>query len=416
MDSDWDIVIVGAGAAGIAAGRHLAEAGTKFLVLEARDRVGGRALTVGTDLGVAVDLGCEWLHSAERNPWTGIAGDLGFEIDRTLPDWGQRVTRHGGEVAQRAWFAAAGAYYERLEQAAATGIDRPASDFLAPGGEWNGLLGAISTWANGTEPERLSILDYANYSNDMVNWRVLKGYGTLIATYGSSLPVRLSTPVRRIDHRGRRILIETDHGTLDAGAAIVTMSTNLLAAEPPEPGAIAFLPDLPAKRAAARGVPLGIANKLFLGLSGPPEDFPRDRHEVGATDRAATGSYQLRPHGWPMISCYYGGRLAAELDEAGADAMAAFALDELAGLFGGNVRTRLDPLAASAWVADPWARGSYSIALPGHAGDRGILAEPIDDRLFFAGEACSIEDFGTAHGAFASGRAAAERALAALVG
>jgi monoamine oxidase len=408
--SDWDIVIVGAGAAAIAAGQRLQEAGARFLLVEARDRLGGRALTRPTERGHAIDLGCEWLHSAERNPWTGIARRLGFAIDQTLPDWGQRVARHGGEDAQRAWFAAAAAYYERLERAAETGPDRPASDFLAPGGPWNGLLGAISTWANGTEPERLSILDYANYANDGVNWRVLRGYGALIAAHGAGLPVRLATAVRRLDHRGRRIAIETDRGTLSARAVIVTVSTDLLAA-----GAIEFLPDLPDKRDAARGLPLGVANKLFLALDGTLDDsgeeFPRDRHEVGRTDRVATGSYQLRPHGWPMISAYFGGRLAQELEAAGADAMAAFATDELAGLLGSGVRRRLRPLAASAWAADPWARGSYSIALPGRAGDRQSLAAPVDDRLFFAGEACSVADFGTAHGAYASGRAAAEMAL-----
>lgn len=404
---DRDIVIVGAGAAGIAAGRYLQEAGAKFLVLEARDRLGGRALTCATELGHAIDLGCEWLHSAERNPWTLIARRLGFAIDETLPDWGQRVARHGGEAAQRAWFAAAAAYYDRLQRAAEAGPDRAASDFLAPGEPWNALLGAISTWANGTETERLSVRDYANYANDGVNWRLPSGYGALIAAHGAGLPVRLATQVRRIDHRGRRVIVETDQGALTADAVIITLSTDLLAA-----GAIQFLPDLPEKRAAAQGLPLGIANKLFLALDGRPEDFPRDRHEVGATDRVATGSYQLRPHGWPMISAYFGGRLAGDLEAAGADAMAAFALDELAGLFGNDVRRRLRPLAASAWVGDPWARGSYSIALPGHAGDRTILAAPVDGRLFFAGEACSVPDFGTAHGAYASGRAAAEGALA----
>lgn len=404
---DWDVVIVGAGAAGIAAGRRLQEAGARFILVEARDRLGGRALTRPTELGHAIDLGCEWLHSARRNPWTRIARELGFAIDETLPDWGQRVARHGGEAAQRAWFAAAAAYYDRLERAAAAGPDRPASDFLAPGGAWNGLLAAISTWANGTEPERLSIRDYANYADEALNWRVMDGYGALIAAHGATLPVRLATAVRRIVHRGRRVIVETDQGALAADAVIVTVSTDLLAA-----GAIRFLPDLPEKRDAARGLPLGVANKLFLALDGAPEDFARDHHEVGRTDRVATGSYQLRPHGWPMISAYFGGRLAAELEAAGADAMAEFAVDELAGLFGGDIRRRLRPLAASAWAGDAWAHGSYSIALPGHAGDRTILAAPVDERLFFAGEACSVPDFGTAHGAYASGRAAADTALA----
>ncbi len=94
--------------------------------------------------------------------------------------------------------------------------------------------------------------------------------------------------------------------------------------------------------------------------------------------------------------------------------MAAFAADELAALFGESIRKQLRPLAASAWRADPFARGSYSYARPGHADDRAILAAPIDDRLFFAGEACSPNFFSTAHGAYETGLRAADAALASL--
>ena len=134
-------------------------------------------------------------------------------------------------------------------------------------------------------------------------------------------------------------------------------------------------------------------------------------HLIGRTDRTETGNYQLRPHGWPMISCYFGGRLSVGLEEAGPEAMAAFAIDELVGLFGSDIRTRLHPLASSAWGSDPFARGSYSCALPGHVDDRTYLATPIDDRLFFAGEACSRDQFGTAHAAFMTAVAAAAQII-----
>jgi monoamine oxidase len=94
--------------------------------------------------------------------------------------------------------------------------------------------------------------------------------------------------------------------------------------------------------------------------------------------------------------------------------MTAFAADELAGLFGSDIRRQLSLLAASAWRGDPFARGSYSYALPGHADDRARLAAPVDNRLFFAGEACSPHFFSTAHGAYETGTAAAEAALASL--
>lgn len=408
-DTDYDVVVVGAGAAGLAAGRRLREAQCRVLTVEARDRIGGRSWTQATTLGIPVDLGCEWLHSADHNPWTGIARKLGFTIDETLPDWGRRVSWHAGDDAEPEWAAARAAFNAREAAAAESGIDRPASALLAPGGRWNALLGAISTWANGTELERVSILDHQRYADSGINWRVPAGYGALIAAYGAAVPVRLSTVVQHIACDGRGVVITTNRGDLRARAAIVTLSTNLLAAE-----TIRFTPALPEKIAAAAGLPLGIANKLFLGLSGPVEDLPPDIHLVGSTARVATGNYQLRPHSWPMIAAYFGGALATALEAEGGAAMVAFACEEIVGLLGSAIKSRLTPLARSAWVGDPWARGSYSSALPGHADDRRRLAEPVEDRLFFAGEACSRDHFGTAHGALVSGIAAADRALAAL--
>jgi monoamine oxidase len=115
-----------------------------------------------------------------------------------------------------------------------------------------------------------------------------------------------------------------------------------------------------------------------------------------------------------VVAAYFGGRLAIELERTGPAAMAAFAVDELTGIFGGDLRRHLQPLASSAWWGDPFARGAYSCALPGHWRDRAVLAAPVDDRLFFAGEACSATDFSTAHGAHRTGLAAADAAMAAL--
>jgi monoamine oxidase len=168
------------------------------------------------------------------------------------------------------------------------------------------------------------------------------------------------------------------------------------------------------KIAAASGLPLGLANKLFLGFDGVLPGLESDGHLVGSTRRRETMSYQIRPFGRPLIVCFFGGRFAAQLERDGITAMAAFAADELVALFGEDIRKQLRPLAASAWRADPFARGSYSYALPGHADDRASLAAPVDDRLFFAGEACSPNFFSTAHGAYETGLRAADAVLASL--
>jgi monoamine oxidase len=214
----------------------------------------------------------------------------------------------------------------------------------------------------------------------------------------------------QIDHRGRTILVETPHFSIRARAVLVTVPPTLLAAE-----TIRFTPRLPDdKLAAASFVPLGLANKLFLALDGTPPDLPPNSHVLGARDRVATGSYELRPHGRPIVAAYFGGTLARELEQAGPEAMASFATDELVGIFGSALQPRLRHLASSAWYGDEFARGSYSHALPFHSGDRAILARPIDDRVFFAGEACIAGDFSTAHGAYRSGRGTAEKIAAML--
>jgi len=145
-----------------------------------------------------------------------------------------------------------------------------------------------------------------------------------------------------------------------------------------------------------------------------PHALPIEGHLFGRTDSTATASYHLRPFGLPYIEAYFGGRLAADLEGEGAGALAAFAIDQLCAALGSEIRQTVTVLLETAWRADPWALGSYSHALPGHAGDRAILAEPVDGRLFFAGEATHPSFFSTAHGAWESGLRAAEEALGAL--
>ena len=229
---EFDVVVVGAGAAGIAAGRRLVEGGASSLILEARQRLGGRAWTLPSAVGQPLDLGCEWLHSADRNPWTDIARSLGFAIDQHLPDWRTRIARRYGDAAQAEWETARAAYDSRCIAAAKRAEDMPAARLLEPGGRWNGLLDAVSTWANGVELERLSVQDHARYSDSGINWRLFAGYGTLITAYAAGLPIRLGTLVRAIDHGDRsRLRIATDEGDVSPQAAIVIVNRNGLAAE-----------------------------------------------------------------------------------------------------------------------------------------------------------------------------------------
>jgi len=409
MKSHFDIAVIGAGAAGLAAAARLRAEPLDVALLEARDRVGGRAWTIEPRPGLPLDAGCEWLHSATRNVLAPLVEAKGFTVDRSPAHWQRRSDRVGFSAADAAAFGEAyRAFHARLEAQAATGADAPGSAFLEPGGRWNGLLNATSSWYNGAEWDGVSVLDYAAYDDGATNWRVREGYGAAIAAVAGHVYPVLSCPVEIIDHGASPIRIVTGKGAVTARAAIVAVPTPALAQ-----ARIRFAPELPDKIEAAHGLPLGLADKAFLALA-EPDAVPAEGHCFGRTDTSATASYHLRPFGRPYIEAYFGGRLAASLEAEGPGALAAFATDQLAAIFGSDIRGTLSPLAETAWAADPWALGSYSHALPGCAGDRARLAAPVSDRLFFAGEATHATFFSTAHGAWESGVRAAEEALSAL--
>ncbi|MBB5052073.1 monoamine oxidase [Afipia massiliensis] len=404
LPSEIDVAIIGAGAAGLAAARALETTKLSVLILEARDRIGGRGHTLLLPNDVVFDVGCEWLHSADRNSFVPIARELGLEINETRPRWREQSLNIGFPPEQRdAFLIAMDAFDTRVTEAAELADDTPARQWLEPGNRWNAAIETISTYINGVELDRVSTWDMDAYEDTGVNWRVRRGYGALIAAYGAPCPVALNTKVTLIDHSGARIRIETSRGTLTARQVIVTAPTNLIANQ-----SIRFHPALPDKVAAAAGLPLGLADKVMLALD-EPASLPSDGHFYGTTDRIGTGSYHLRPMGQPCISGFFGGAFARELEDVGEGALAAQAIDELVALLGSDYRRKLKPIGESRWAHDPFALGSYSHALPGHADDRTILAAPIDDRVFFAGEATSPNFFSTAHGAQETGvRAAGE--------
>ncbi|HJZ20637.1 MAG TPA: NAD(P)/FAD-dependent oxidoreductase, partial [Bradyrhizobium sp.] len=406
LPSQIDVAIIGAGAAGLGAAHALENSGLSVIVLEARDRVGGRAHTIMAAPDITFDLGCGWLHSADRNTFVEIAGRLNFEVDKTRPPWRLQNDAVFPPEQRAEFIAALDAFYERADEAAneakKSGQDRAANLFLEPGNRWNPMIDAISTYINGCELDQVSILDMDAYEDTGINWRVRHGYGALVAAYGASCPLVFNCNVTRIDHSGKRLRIETSLGTLEAGKAIVTVPTNLIADE-----AIRFHPALPEKVDAARGLPLGLADKVMLALD-EPESLPKDGNLRGATMRTAMGSFHLRPFGQPCIEGFFGGRFACELEDAGDGAIAAHSIDEIARLLGNDYRRKLKPLSESHWAHDTFARGSYSHALPGHAGKRAVLAAPVNGRLFFAGEATSPNFFSTAHGARDSGERAAK--------
>ena len=404
---DVEVVVVGGGAAGVAAANRLCQAAVRCVLVEARPRLGGRAWTVTNAAGLALDLGCGWLHSADRNPWSEIARQQGAATDKTPPPWTRPSLENGFPRAEQDDFRQAlSEFYARLEDAAGGSTDVAAASLLDPACRWNGLINSVGTYISGADLDRLSVKDFDRYADSGINWRVVEGYGSVVSAYGEDLPVVMDCPVHDIDHSGKRLRVETRNGAFTADQVIVTVPSAVLAAE-----SIAFAPKLAAKTEAARGLPLGLADKLFMSLA-DADEFDSEVRVFGRTDRAGTGGYHIRPFGRPQIEGYFGGRFAAELERAGEDAFFELAVSELVGLFGSAFASRLKPIRVHRWGCDPYALGSYSSALPGYADCRAKLAEPVDDRLFFAGEACSANDFSTAHGAWLTGVAAAEKVLA----
>ena len=402
-----EVAIVGGGAAGIAAGRRLGEAGIQCLVIEARPRLGGRAWTIVDRAGFPIDLGCGWLHSADRNPWREIAQAQRRSIDKTPPPW----MRPSLEIEfprseQQDFGKALGAFFARLDSRGENEPDAPAATLLEADCRWNNLINAVSTYISGVELDRQSVEDFYRYDDSGINWRVVEGYGSTIAACGADLPVMFDCAVQRIDHSGKRLRIETANGTIKADQAIVTIPSTLLAEE-----RLLFTPALPEKprppQAYHSVLPTNCSSRWRM-----PSNSKTDTRLFGRIDRAGTGAYHFRPFGRPQIEVYFGGRLASALEAVGEGAFFDFAVAELTNLLGTAFARRISPIQIHRWGADPFSRGSYSFALPGRADCRQALAEPVDDRLFFAGEACSRGDFSTAHGAFLTGVAAADRVIA----
>jgi monoamine oxidase len=201
---DVEVAVIGGGAAGIGAARRLRDAGVKALILEARDRLGGRAWTIEVG-GFAIDLGCGWLHSAKRNPWTKIAEAQGRTIDRTPPPWARATSQPGLSAAEAdAMRADLWALHERADALAESEPDRALGDLLEPGGRWNPILDAVSGYYSGAELARVSARDLGRYADDGGNWRVAEGYGATIAAHGSGLDVAFDSAVTRRTADSRR--------------------------------------------------------------------------------------------------------------------------------------------------------------------------------------------------------------------
>ncbi len=409
-----DVAIVGAGAAGIAAARRLAAAGKRFALLEASDRVGGRCITDTKLFGVAYDRGAHWIPLSAMNPVT-MLGALG-ELDIYRAPAGERL-RVGGREAEAAEIERLSEAQQRADRAisdAAEGdVDLPASQALprdlgdlGPLVEF--LLGAYSCAKDLAD---VSTVDFANSEEREREYFCRQGFGTVLERSAQGLPVQLSTPVTEIDYSGRSsVALKTANGALRAQAVVVTPSLGVLGAD-----ILKFRPRLPLRHLeAVQKLTLGSYEHIALEIPGNPLGLGSDDvvYEKATTNR--TAALLGNVSGTSLCLIDVGGSFGRGLAAQGEAAMIEFGIGWLADLFGNSVKTAVKRRHATQWGREPWVRGSYSCASPGSQPARGVLAESINDRIWFAGEALHETLWGTVAGAWESGERVADAVVKRL--
>jgi len=410
----YDVVVVGAGLSGLAAAKKLAAAGRRVLVLEATARIGGRALTNTTAFAVPVDEGGAWLHAVDTNPLTPLVDEMGFRRVRTVLDAPFFVGDRPATAQEIDQFDETSERVEQAMQVAAEqGRDLAVADFLPPGAPFRELVGAnVGPLESGAEVEDTSSLEASLFEAGDDDF-VAEGIGTFVGRYGKDVPVRLSSPVTRIAYQGQDVRVDTPKASFRARRVLVTVSTGVLAA-----GKIAFDPPLPARKLAAiAGLPMGLLNKVIFELESdvfPPSAIPNSwvLHDGPGRDDVA---FVVKPFGAPAAIAFYGGRRAWELEELGDQAAIDDATRRLKQMYGDRIEAVIRRVRVTHWGKNPWTLGSYSSARPGQSGMHEVLAEPVADRVFFAGEACGPPKFnGSLAAAYAAGVEASRKLLASL--
>lgn len=403
-DSEPDVVVIGAGAAGLAAARKLVAEGFTVRVLEAANRAGGRAFTENETFGVPFDHGASWLGSGNVNPHMEVARREGFglihydDMEDALFVDGKPASSRDNRRYDQAFDSVPAA----LGRAAGAGRDVPASTVVPD----MPFAGTVQTWIGpmdfGVDFSDLSTVDYWNTASAAPNYLVKDGYGRLVAGLARDVPVTLGARVTRVDWSGSGVRVHSTQGTLRARACIVTVSTGVLNA-----GGIAFEPELPLwKREAINNLPMGLLAKIGLQFQGTDFDLSADSwltYKVSDEMPAAASFFVNWPSGSDLMVGFVGGEFGRELTREGEEAAVDFGLGELRKHFGSEVDRHFVKGVFTDWDNNPLVLGGYSAARPGRANAREAIGQPVGDRVFFAGEACAGAYVATCGGAAMSG-------------
>src|SRR5262249_22932787 len=401
-----DAIIVGAGAAGIAAGRRLAAANRRFLIVEATDRIGGRCFTETQTFGVPYDRGAHWIHTPDINPVAKLAARAGLEVYPAPGGERLRIGRRDARTNELEDYLATLLRANRAigdmaragkADTAAQALPKDLGD-LRPSVEF--YLGPFTCAKELTD---VSAMDLARSAERDVDGFCRQGFGALVARLALGLPVQLATSVSHVDVSRRGVELRTSKGYLTARGAIVTASTGVLNA-----GKIRFDPELPRRYGDALAkLTMGNYEQIALEFPGNPFGLQSDDLIFERASGPRTAALLANASGGSLFLVRIGGTFARDLARDGEEAMTAFALDWVASLFGDEAKQKVKRTHATQWGKTPWVLGGFSAAAPGGQPGRRVLMEPVRDRLFFAGEAVHETQWGTVGGAWESGELAA---------
>lgn len=434
--SSPDVIVIGAGAAGLAAAAALAAAGRSVLVVEARDRLGGRIWTrQEAGLAAPVELGAEFIHGHARCTvaWLARAGQVGIET----PDMHFRL--ENGSLEQR------DSTFHKVTQALQKHEDKITHDIsldeLLDKHLKNDLPADARAYArmmaegfDAADTSRASARAIADewtgeMMNDAPQSRPVGGYYSLLAALAGALPadkvqVRMQTVVREVHWSQGKVEIRGESFGMpfqaEAARAVVTLPLGILQLPAASPDAVSFSPPLDAKRKALQGLGFGPVIKLVMRFrTAFWKDLDDGRYRDGGFFHAPQCEF---PTFWtslplraPLLCAWAGGpraaRLSASNDFTG---IVRHALDSVDAVFNGRCdpRSQLEAVYVHDWARDPFSHGAYSYVAVGGGSAREELGQPLDDTLFFAGEATDTEESATVTGALLSG----ERAAAEILG
>jgi monoamine oxidase len=404
--SATDVLIVGAGAAGLSAARDLTQAGVHVLIVEARHRIGGRIHTLHDPLSpVPIELGAEFIHGTPPEIWSYVESGRFPALEITAPFLHVR----DGHVEDGDWQAT-----DRILSGMADAPEQSFRDYVskldAPPEACEAAVGYVEGF-NAARQELISIRSLAAAPDDDRNFRPVHGYSSLIDILSHDLSrIVFATPISTVAwRRGHARITAVDGRVFEAPRAIVSVPLGVL-----QSGAIRFDPEPAILRDACRGLVMGHAARMVLRFRRPVWEDRADLRDAGFL--LSGGAFP--PTWWtslptrsPVITAWAGGP-KAESAPADVEAWIGPALNSLSSILGRDVSSDLESWDAHNWSTDPYAQGAYSYVRVGGMAAQESFGDPVEDTLYFAGEAVATAgDIGTVHAALASGTRAARHIL-----